>query len=90
MKYNFSEVEVKDITGKTLDIKVGEALGNALYISTKDLGMVESAMKIYRGEDVELDKTEIEEVKRVVQDEKTGFFSFVQKAMLDYIESKKS
>lgn len=93
MKYNFSKVKVTDIEGKEVkETDIHKVIGNALYGVTKDLGLVDKARKIYKGEDVELDKVEIEEVKRVIDAGNNGqpvITSFARKAVNDYIESLK-
>jgi hypothetical protein len=89
-KFNFSNVKLTTIEGKDVPKSdLHKTLGNALYAGTKDLALVEVAKKIHAGEEVELDKTEIAEVKRVIEDPQVGFLAFVKKALLDYIDSIK-
>src|SRR5574343_326731 len=89
MKYNFSKVPLVDIEGKKLEVSdLHKTLAAAIYYGDhKDLDLVDKSMAINKGEDVELDKVEIEKVKAIV--EKSGFKAFVQKALLDYIASVK-
>ena len=91
MKYQFHTVTINDIEGKeNKEAKVHKTLANALYSKSSDLDLVEKARTINKGEEVELDKTEIEVVKKMIKDPQIGFFAFVQKALLDYIDSVKA
>jgi len=88
--YSFHSIELKDLDGKKVpNANVHKVLANALYAQTKDLDLVEKARDINQAKQVELDKTEIEEVKRVIEDPQTGFMAFAKKAILDFIESVK-
>jgi len=89
MKYSFHTVAITDIDGKDSKVEVHKTLANALYSKSKDLDLVEKARIMNKGEEIELDKTEIEEIKKVIKDPQIGFFAFVQKALLDYIDSIK-
>jgi hypothetical protein len=89
MKIDFSKVELKDLEGKVVkDPNLHKTIANAIYAHTQDLDLVEKARIINSGKEVEFDKTEIEEVKRVIKDPKTGFFAFAQKALLDALDAK--
>jgi len=89
MKYNFSKVKLTNIDGQEAAKDVHKTLAAVLYNLTSDLDLVEKALKINKGEEVELDKTEIAEVKKVINDPKAGFFAFVKKGLFDYIDSVK-
>ena len=43
-------------------------------------------MDIHSGKEVNLKDKEINEIKSMVKDPKSGFLAFVRKAILDYIE----
>ena len=88
MKYNFSEVKIKDIDGKEIN-NTHKALANAIYLLTENLDLVEIAQKINRGEEVDLEKAEVETIKQIINEPKAGFFAFVKKAYFDYIDSVK-
>jgi len=85
MKYNFSKVSIKTLDGQEVK-ELHKILANAIYVSTKDLGLVKVAQDIYDGKEVEIWQAQAEEIKRVIQDEKTGFFAFVQAGLLEYID----
>ncbi len=86
MKYNFSEVQAKTLDGTPVK-DLAKSLANAIYIATKDLSLVKVAQKIHDGEEVELTVPQSEEIKRIIQDEKYGFFAFVQAALIDFIDN---
>ena len=86
MKFSFHNVGLCDIEGKPLaDQKTYQKLGQAIYSFTKNLDLVDKAKVIYRGEDVELEKVEVDEVVSVINNPQIGFASFTKKAYLDYI-----
>lgn len=89
-KYNFSKVKVLDIEGNPVKEepkkKLHQLLGNTIYLYTKDLALIEVGKKIYHGEEVEIEKAEMEEIKRMIMDERYGFHAFTRKTLLDYIE----
>ena len=94
MKYNFTKVEIKDIEGKKVEgQEFHKLLANMLYANTKDLDLVEKARTINKGEDVELDKTELQEVTRVAEDVdqqgRHALTAFARKAYKDYVDSVK-
>lgn len=86
MQFNFSSVVITDLAGNAVP-KVHEALANGIYTATKDLSLVETARAIYRGESVELSQTQLQEVKRIIEDEKVGFMAFVRDAYLTFIKT---
>lgn len=88
MKYDFSKVKITTLDGKEVK-DAHKTLADAIYAFTKDLDLVTKAIDINTGKEVELDKTEVEVVKGIVKDERAGFFAFVQKAFLDYLDSVK-
>jgi len=91
MKYNFKEIIVLDLEwNKQEGVEVYKVLANALYtLSTNDLDLVTKAIEINKWNEVELDKVEIETIKWIVKNEKAGFYAFVQKAIIDYIDNQK-
>lgn len=89
MQYNFTDLTAFTIDDKAIP-EIDKLLANSIYSGTKDLGLVTVAQDIYRGKDVEITLPQIEEIKRIVQDEKTGFFAFVQKAILDFLDNPTS
>lgn len=88
--YHFSSVPLHDLEGKPVKgAALHKTLANALYMHSNDLGLVEIAQKMYKGEGVEIDKSEIEEVKKLIDDPKIGLAAFARKALHDYITSIK-
>lgn len=89
MKYSFSTIELKDLDGKKIEGGLQKPLANLIYIQTKDLDLVAKALDINAGKPVELDKTEVEEIKRLIEDPQAGLAAFAKKAVLDYLDSVK-
>lgn len=69
MKYNFSEVKLQTLDGTPVT-DLCSALGNTIYVFTKDLSMVDIARDIYAGKSVDLTLPQITELKRLIEDEK--------------------
>jgi hypothetical protein len=90
MKYNFSTIEIKDLNGKKIEgAELHKNLANLIYVQTKDLDMVEKAREINLAKEVEMDKTEIEEIKRLIESPEAGLAAFAKKALFDYLDSVK-
>ena len=90
MKYNFSEVRVINVDGAAVEgATIHKALANAIYNFTTNLDLVETAMLINKGEEVELKDSEVEAIKKVIKDDRAGFLAFAQKTLLDYIAGVK-
>lgn len=86
MQYNFADLKITGLDG-TLAPNLKESIGNAIYSSTKDTKMLEVAKKIYRWEKCELDEWQVEKLKEIMKDETLGFYTFVQKAMTDFLDN---
>ena len=86
MLVDFKTVEVRTLEGEILP-DIHKTVGNLIYRFTKDLGMVAVAEKIYAGETVDLDKTELQEVERLLSNPQSGLFAFVRKALGDYVQT---
>ncbi len=90
MKYNFSEVKLKDIEGNIIpNAEIHKVLANGIYLAIQDLDLVTKAIEINKGETVELDKIEIEKIKEFINSEKCTLVAFAKKTLLDYINSVK-
>lgn len=88
MKYNFSNLQLKDIDGVEIqNHNAHKALANGLYINIEDLDIVTKAIEINKNNEVELDKIEIEKIKGFIKSDKCTLVAFVKKAFLDYIDS---
>ena len=85
-KYDFAKVQLTDIEGKPLEgADLHKQIGNQLYFGDhKDLDLVEKGRAMYKGEAVELDKTEIESLKALLDG---TLKPFARKAVYDYIDS---
>jgi len=91
MKYEFSKMQLKDIEGKVVPTQeLYKTVANALWLGAKNLDLVDIAMKINKGEPVELSKTEVVEIERVVKNPKSGIFAFAQHQILQFIEGVKA
>lgn len=89
MKLNFNDLELIWIDWEKIQwVEVAKTFANSIYIHTKDLDLVDIAMKINKLEEVEIPNSKIEELKRLINDEKIWFVAFVRKALLDFIEGK--
>lgn len=90
-KYDFTKVVATDLDGKKLkDVSISKHISNILYHKAKDLDMVDIAMAIHKGEEVELDKSEIQGVMDLLMDvDRSGLATFVRKAIKDYVDSVK-
>ena len=90
MKYSFHTIKLKDLEGQeSKDANVHKVLANILYRGARDLDLIEVSQLMNKGKEVEMNESQINELKVLVIDEKNGLFAFVQKTVLDYIDSVK-
>jgi len=90
MKFDFSKIELKDIHGKVIKkANVHKTVGNLIYNTTRDLGLLETAQAVYKGGKVELDKTEVVEIERIIDDPNSAVLAFARKAIHEYIDKTK-
>ena len=88
MKFNFSTIKLQTIKGEPIpNPDLHKTIGNLIYRATQDLGMVDTARGIYAGAEVELDKTEVIELLRIIDDPQSGVLSFARKAVHNYVTS---
>ena len=84
LKFDFSTVECFDLDDKPIADPAHKGLAMLIFRMAQNLDLVEKSREINKGREVELEKTELAEVKRLLQGDR--LFSFVRKALLDYIE----
>jgi len=90
MLYDFSVIVLTDIDGNEVpDAKLYKTIANIVWKGTQNLDLVDVAMKINRGESVDLGNSDIATIVALVKDPKCGVFAYAIKAFLDYIESVK-
>lgn len=87
--FSFHEVKLTNIDGSdfTPETPIFKTLADKIYKFASSVGMVDKAIAINRGEPISLTKEEVEEVRKVVVHPLSGFLTFVQKALLEYIDS---
>ena len=86
MKYNFSKIELLDIEGNKVEgHDIHKHLANGLYVGATDLDLVEKAMGINKGEEIELDKVEVEKIKEFINSDKCTLVAFAKKTILDFL-----
>lgn len=87
MKIDFSKMIQKDIDGKVVEnADLHKIVANVLWHGAKNLDLVDIAMTINKGKEVDLSKKDFLEVGSAVRDPKNGIFAFAQKQILDFIE----
>lgn len=87
MKVNFSKVKLLDVEGVLIKgHSVHKTLADALYKFSKSVDLVDIALKINKGQEVELSLPDIAVIKEVINNPNSGFYTFARKALLDYLE----
>lgn len=92
MKYNFSKIKILDIEGNEIpkSKEIFKTIANIIYTqSHEDLGLVEVAKEIYKGKEVEIDKIEIETIKKIIKWQISFTDAFIKKQVIDFIEQQK-
>lgn len=88
MKVNFKELKVKTLEWQEI-ADVNKVIANVIYTNTKNLDLVDFALKINKWEEIEITKSELEEIRDLCLDEKSWLFAFVKKAIKDFIDNLK-
>lgn len=83
---NFRQVEITDLKGEKMRFDVSKSLGNHIYQTTSDLGMLEVAQSIYKTGNVELSDEARQGLIKVVQDPGFPFLAVVKKWLLEQLE----
>lgn len=90
MKINFSKIKLRDIEGREIkNSKIHKGIANAIYMFAKNLDLLEIAIKINKGEEVELRESDIAEIETIINSKEAGFMAFARKAILDTIKMRK-
>lgn len=91
MKFNFSKLTLKNVDGTEIKGEVHKELANLIYARTSDLGLVDKAIDIHAGKEVDLTDAELIEVNNLIEIKAQGgqnfFMAFARKALGDYIKS---
>jgi hypothetical protein len=88
MKINFTEIKLVDVDGQKLpESAFHKTIANILYQKVQTLDLVDVAMKINKGEEVEVSAAALKEIETVLLDPKSGLWAFARKAVKDYIAS---
>lgn len=88
MKYDFKKVDIFDIDEKKVDLDIGKTIAVMVYRQAKNLDLVDVALKINKGEEVELRPADVKEIRQIIDDPRNGVFAHVRKALKDFFESK--
>ena len=78
MKINFKDFVLKSIdwTPVTPETPLHQIIGNKVREFTNDLWTKEIAEKIYKGEEVEINSSQVEFIKNTMSSEKSGLLPF--------------
>lgn len=88
MKYDFSKIDVFDINEKKIETAIGKDVARLIYRQTTNLDLVDVALRINKGEEVELRPADVKEIRRIIDDPKNGMFAYARKALKDFFESQ--
>ena len=90
MKYNFTKVELTDLNGKKAKGKdLHKNIAQILYLfaNGKNLSLIDKAIEINKGVDVELTDEEANTIKELCLATKPEqLFAFAKKGICDYID----
>jgi len=87
MRIDFSKIKMLDLDNKEVkDHNIHKTIANILYLNAKTLDLVETAREINKGATVELDKSEIQEIRQLISDTKNGVYAFARQAIFEYLD----
>lgn len=88
MKIDFSQLTVKDLSGK--ELPVHKELGNLIFNCANDVSLVEAGSQIYHGKEVDISPSEIKAIKALVDHKQQSgdftFLAFVRKGLHEFID----
>jgi len=88
MKADFTKVQLVDIEGKEVQShELHKAIADILWKKAKNLDLVDIAMQMNRGEEVELTDSLKGEIIQMMKDPNCGLAAFARKAVIDYLTS---
>lgn len=87
---DFKTIEFKDIDGGKIEIQdFYKVLANVIYRSVQSIDMLEIAMKIYKGDKVLLNRTQINEIVALMQNPQCGLVAFARLAVIQHLNGIK-
>lgn len=84
---NFQDIVVTDLDGKELRFDVSKSLGNHIYQTTGDLGMLDFAMTIHKTGQAEITAEQKDKLITVINAPECPFLAIVKKKVLDLLEA---
>lgn len=90
MQVDFKQIKLTDINEQeVLNSTIHKTIANVIYVNARNLDLVEKAMKINKGEVVELSPGELTEIIKLVSSHESGIAAFARKQVKEYLESLK-
>jgi hypothetical protein len=87
MKINISKICYQDIEGSEVkEHSLHKTLAMVLYKMAKTLDLVDKAMQMNRGEEIDVSMAELNEIKFLIKDPNSRIYAFARKAMLEYLD----
>ena len=87
MKFNISDIELKDLDGVPFEHNIAKNLGNILYTKISTLEWLEHAKTIHKGQEVELDLLELNQLLEVVKHPNCNLLNIEKDALITHIET---
>lgn len=86
-KVNLSKLVLKNIEGVVIkDHDAHKLIANTIYHSAKNLDLIEKAMLINKGKEVELTTKEKDEMIEIIKNA-NNIAAFVKKAVIEYLNA---
>ena len=86
-KYDFKKIVLKDINGTVQKKNIfHKTIANAMYSYARTVDLVDIAMAINKGKEVELTDAQVKEITGVVNNPQSGIATFARKAFKEFIE----
>ena len=79
---NLTKIKTTDLEGNEMIYDVSKTLGNIIYQSTGDLGMLEVAQQMYKTGEIELTDEQKMEIVALLQDKRCPLIAIVKQALL--------
>lgn len=87
MVLNFSQINVTSLNGEQLDaVEICKIIANIIYCNADNLDLVEYAMAVKNGGEIDVTPKEASEIKSILICQKSALFAYIKKAIRDYID----
>lgn len=88
MKVNFKNLIIKDLDWKEAQ-DLNKHIWNAVNKFSDDLNLIRFAQDIYDNKDIDIAKTELEQIKAICEKPEIWFYAYIKHWIIQFIDNLK-